>query len=628
MEFSIIVPQAIEHKGVIFVYAHTLSIFRSISMLAMAVIIGSCSSSGGPVRGSASNLDEVTLAAVNQSLSGGEFEKALQDIQILQAKGTGNSDLLLQAEDLKEKAAAGLERNYRDALEEKNYRKAESVGRSLSALNHVSSTTERETESDSSGSLDLLVRQLEDTDLESASPVALLDRLLFERLESLDAGSLELISGLAVSEKNGSLADRIKSEYTERGLEPPGELTELVDSRRRTPQGQLQAVATVWVNRGMTIRSGVGMPDRVIGSGFFIDKRGYLLTNYHVIASEVDPEYEGYSRLYVKFSDDQDTRIPAKVVGYSETFDIALLKTEREPDALLSFSLDETLNVGERIFAIGSPGGLENTLTAGIVSSTGRKFLQMGDVVQVDVPINQGNSGGPLLNESGDLIGVVFAGIEQFEGINFAIPAKWVLLLLDNLYQGGSYPMPFIGFSARETKKGLEIIYIAPGSPAERVGLRTGDFLLSIDGKAVDTLTDAHTRLLQRLPGELMATRWKRGEEERSLLIRAGERETVPFRRFAEIDRPEKLFPALFGMSVELIGEGIFSDRYQVKEVFPGSIADETGFSPLDPFTLQKWQLLDEPEAVVAQLRVKKRKAGFLESGVQLAAYLETTNFL
>jgi S1-C subfamily serine protease len=616
----------IEHKGAMYVSSHTLSIYKSIVMLSLTILISSCASSAGQARGSASRLEEVTLTVINQALSDREFEKALQDIQLLQGNSAEISVSGRQAGELKKQAAAGLEENYREALEKGHYRNAESLGRSLAALSLVSSSPEMET--DAAGGQDLLIRQLEAMDVQSGSPVALLDRFLFKNLGNLDKESLQLLGSMAVSEKNGSLVERIADEYTERSLDSPSGLTEFLNSRRRTPQEQLQAVATVWVNRGMTIRGGVGMPDRVIGSGFFIDKRGYLLTNYHVIASEVDPEYEGYSRLYVKFSDDKDTRIPAKVVGYSETFDIALLKTEREPDALLSFSLDETLKAGERIFAIGSPGGLENTLTAGIVSSTGRKFLQMGDVVQVDVPINQGNSGGPLLNENGDLIGVVFAGIEQFEGINFAIPAKWVLLLLENLYQGGAYPMPYLGFSARETKQGLEVIYVAPGSPAERVGVCSGDILLSIDGTAVDALTDAHVLLVQRLPGELTATRWKRGEDERALLIRTGERDIVPFSLYAEIDRPEKLFPALFGMRVELIGEGFFSDRYQVTEVFPGSIADETGFSPLDPFTLQKWQVLEEPEAVIAQLRVKKRKAGFLESGVQLAAYLETANFL
>jgi S1-C subfamily serine protease len=579
-------------------------------------------SSGPEPRGESRPLSEVTYQGIEDAFEAGRYEEVIQEVQLLDPASQPQEGEHTSLDWFFTRSVEGLVDSYHKAVDSNDYYLALSLGRSLAAL-HI---LHPEIDIDLLDERELALRKLEEAG--DDSPIPFLNRFLFEEIDDLSDAQLEEIAALSVAEANGSVAARIAGELQNRGKTLDSSLGSFINGRKRSPEEQLPAVATVWVNRGMTITGGVGLPDRVIGSGFFIDRRGYLITNYHVIASEVDPSYEGYSRLYVKFSDDSDTRIPARVVGYSKTFDLALLKTEREPKQLLSFSPDKTIHVGEKIFAIGSPGGLENTLTAGIVSSTGRKFLQLGDVFQVDVPINHGNSGGPLLNASGELIGIVFAGIEQFEGINFAIPSEWALLLLEKLYKGGDTPLPSIGFAVRETQEGLSVIYVAPGSPAENVGIRYGDLLTEFDGTKVNKLIQVHPLLINHAPGELAATRWLRDGQERSLLIRMEKRKPTPFLPLAKIDRPEDLFPPLFGMRVELIGGGLFSDRYQVQEVFSGSNADETGFSPLDPFTLQKWQVIDDPGVVVAVLRIKKRKAGFLESGVQMASYLETTNFL
>ncbi len=110
----------------------------------------------------------------------------------------------------------------------------------------------------------------------------------------------------------------------------------------------LKGTATIWVNRGVKIEKGVGYPDRVIGSGFFIDPRGYLLTNHHVIASEVDPAYEGFSRLFLRLSDDPTARIPAKVVGWDPVLDLALVKVEIVPGYVFSGSSSVAVEPGDR----------------------------------------------------------------------------------------------------------------------------------------------------------------------------------------------------------------------------------------------------------------------------------------
>ncbi len=447
-------------------------------------------------------------------------------------------------------------------------------------------------------------------------------------LSSFSEGDLRLVLETALVEKKFTTARRISSEMKNRNIEYD-EKEHLSIETRYTRGDLIRGTVTIWVNRGMRIQEGVGMPDRVIGSGFYIDKRGYLITNYHVISSQVDPKYEGYSRLYIRPSDDPDVRVPARVIGWDEVFDIALLKVEMETDTVLSFSPEQSHEPGERIFAIGSPAGLENTLTSGIISAGDRRFLQMGNVMQVDVPINQGNSGGPLLDEEGDLIGVVFAGIEQFEGINFAIPVKWLIHIFPELYNGGKIEHPFLGVSLERVDNNMEVTYVFPGSPAHRIGMEVGSVLNGIGGKKPTTMVEAHDALLEYDKGTLLEIRWQDlAGVEKSGFAALQSRPNIPLERAVQFDRRENLFSPAFGMQVEKVQDNLLGTRYIVKKVFQGSIADETGMSVNDPFSIQQWKYMEKEKILLAQIRIKKRKAGFLETGVQLGAYVETPNFL
>lgn len=390
----------------------------------------------------------------------------------------------------------------------------------------------------------------------------------------------------------------------------------------------VRGTVTVWVNRGIKLEKGMGYPDRVIGSGFFIDSRGYLLTNYHVVASEVDPEYEGYSRLYIRLSDKVEEKIPARVVGYDRIFDLALIKAEVEPQFTFSYGGSSDLKVGGRIIAIGSPAGLENTVTSGIVSATGRRFLQMGDAIQVDVPINYGNSGGPLLDDSGKLVGVVFAGIEQFEGVNFAIPFDWVEKALPRLYRGDEAGHPWLGIAMQEGVKGLEVIYAVPGSPADRAGLKEGDILVSLNGTSYTAIGDIQSALLDMDYPVLVTLEWQRGGQSFSGALSLAERPFSPIEESLAKDLRDNVLLPLFGMKIEKTSRFLWRTDYTVRRVLPGSIADETGLSKDDPLSIQGWELDNENRYVLLRIFVKKRKSGFLESAIQLAAYLETDIFI
>ncbi|MDA3948877.1 MAG: trypsin-like peptidase domain-containing protein [Spirochaeta sp.] len=406
-----------------------------------------------------------------------------------------------------------------------------------------------------------------------------------------------------------------------------------VDADGDEPGLMLPGTVTIWVNKGIRVDRGVGVPDRVIGSGFFVDPRGYLITNYHVIQSEVDPTYEGYSRLFVKLPGRPDERVPARVIGYDRIFDLALLKVEIDPKYVFSLSDIKTLVPGQRVLAFGSPGGLDSTITSGIISASGRRFLQMGEAMQVDVPINPGNSGGPLVLPSGQVAGVVFAGLEQFEGVNFAIPTYWIRHFFPQLFEEGEVKHAWLGISVRQNGTGLEAVYVAPGSPADRAGVEPGEVLTHINGETGLTLADAQDQLLGIDAGYLVHTVWQKTEEDDTVsttqrIISVGVRPYSPVEEALERQPIEALFPVLFGMQVDDVSGAPWGPDFVITDVFPGSVADESSLSVDDPFALRTWRVDSDLRAAFIQIIIKKRKAGFIESGVQLGAYLETDSFL
>jgi S1-C subfamily serine protease len=451
-------------------------------------------------------------------------------------------------------------------------------------------------------------------------------------LGDLDPELVPVFVELARDLNHDEAQERLMRIAAQMGLEiaPPSDaLDESVDD----PVDMLRGTVTVWVNRGIRIDRGVGVPDRVIGSGFFVDPRGYILTNYHVISSEVDPEYEGYSRLFVKLPGRPDERVPARVIGFDRIFDLALLKVEVDPEYTFSLSDIRELRPGERVLALGSPGGLDSTITSGIVSASGRRFLQLGEAVQVDVPINPGNSGGPLILPNGQVAGIVFAGLEQFEGVNFAIPSYWVRHFFPRLFEGGEVSHAWMGVSVVSSSRGLEVVYVAPGSPADVAGVDVGAVLVEIAGIPVDSIASAQDVLLSARDGEVLNTLWRhRGsngsDETLRRLIALHPRPFSPVEEALDRQPIEALFPVLFGMDVERVTGSPWGPDFVITEVLPGSIADESSLSVDDPFALRNWRVDSDLRAAFIEILIKKRKAGFLESGVQLGAFLETDTFL
>jgi S1-C subfamily serine protease len=417
------------------------------------------------------------------------------------------------------------------------------------------------------------------------------------------------------------------------GRNIPANLREYATGRD-TVSDMIKGVATVLVDRGYRIERGMGIPDRVLGSAFFVDASGLLITNYHVIASEVDPKYKGYSRMYIRMGDATSPRIPARVIGWDKALDLALIKTEMETEYVFSIVDRVIPRVGDTVFAIGSPLGLEKTVTSGIVSTLGRRFLQIGDVYQIDAAVNHGNSGGPVIDSEGRLVGVVFAGVDQHQGLNFAIPAERLASALPAMLKGGKAQRPWLGITLCEDFSGAEIIYTAPNTPAALHKVSEGSFIKTINGRAVNVAQGAlipamQDEIFMRGPRELVAleTVNKDGVVKKHILMTVP-RPELPLLDAAKVDRRDRIAAPLFGMLLTPLPSNVFSSNYRVERVVRGSIADEAGISEDDPVTINRLRILEKDGYALLEISVKKRRMGYLEASMQLPVWLDSPDTL
>ena len=393
----------------------------------------------------------------------------------------------------------------------------------------------------------------------------------------------------------------------------------------------IPGTVTIWVDKGIKIEKGQGVPERVIGSGFFIDSQGYIVTNYHVISSEVDPTYEGFSRLFIKMSDDKDLRIPAKVIGWDSILDLALIKADVKVPVFFNLGSSADLDVGDRIYAIGTPGGLEKTLTSGVVSAVNRRIFSVGNTMQIDAPINHGNSGGPIIDSFGNVQAVVFAGIENYEGLNFAIPVELLKLILPNLYQGGEVTHPWIGAWGKSSKEiddsgkkveGASSLYIMPGSPASVAGIPEGAVITECNGYPVKNLEQLQTILMTLKTDSLV----KIIADKKEYLVYLEKRPQYPVKELIKNDIKSRIFYPVFGMKTENLNSGYYP-RFFITKILTGSNADESGLSAQDPFILKDFVQDDKLSALLITIQIKRRKSGYMEVVLSLGASLDSPNF-
>ena len=385
----------------------------------------------------------------------------------------------------------------------------------------------------------------------------------------------------------------------------------------------MHAAVTIWVDRGVTVKNGAGYADIIIGSGFFIDERGYIITNHHVIDSMVNPKYEGYVRLYIKLLDDNLTKIPAKVVGYDSLLDLALLKVEITPEYVLDLGSSDELEIGDKISAIGTPVGLEGTLTSGIISSFDRKLLSIGNVFQIDAAVNSGNSGGPLIDKNLKVQAIVFAGMLQLQGLNFAIPVEYLKQELSALYGRGEIIHTWTGCfgnTKREANKkvGLEVQYVLPGGSGFMAGLGPGDIITSLDGKKITSIDDFNFLLMgYEYETILKCDYMSAGGEQKSCLVYLDKRPESPSLTIFDSDLLMNSFVPLFGMKL-VPSSTTNRNSYTIEKIIPGSAADDMSFSENDTVTVLGVDVDERLKGIITSLSTKRKKKAFLDVTINL----------
>jgi len=274
------------------------------------------------------------------------------------------------------------------------------------------------------------------------------------------------------------------------------------------------------------------------GTGFIWDNSRHIVTNSHVVA--------GTSEIVVRLA--SGDVVQAGRVGVAESYDLAVLRLggARQLPSAINIGSSSDLKVGQWAFAIGTPFGLEQSLTTGVISALKRRLptsagRQIGNVIQTDAAINPGSSGGPLLDSAGRLIGVntaIYSPSGANAGIGFAIPVDVVNRVVPELIRNGRVPTPGIGIvaaneavAARLGAEGVVVVRTMPGSPAERAGLRgvdpntgaLGDVIVAVNGTPVHHLADLTDRLEQAGVGKTIELSIKRGNAARSLQMQVAD---------------------------------------------------------------------------------------------------------
>ena len=269
--------------------------------------------------------------------------------------------------------------------------------------------------------------------------------------------------------------------------------------------------------------------ESALGSGFFFSPDGYVVTNNHVV--------KGAEKIEVLLDDNRT--FPAKVVGADERTDIALLKIDaKEKFAAVKFGDSSKLEIGEWVLAIGNPLGLDQTVTAGIVSAKGRDILggtAYGQFIQTDAAINFGNSGGPLLNTKGEVVGINTA-IAGGQGLGFAIPSNLALKVIEQLRKGGKVVRGWLGVGIQELspelaasmklpngQRGVLITQIFPDSPAQKATIQEQDLIVDINGTPIYRSNDLQNLIAEMAPGTDVKVTVLRGKERLVLSAKVAE---------------------------------------------------------------------------------------------------------
>jgi len=262
------------------------------------------------------------------------------------------------------------------------------------------------------------------------------------------------------------------------------------------------------------------------GTGFVYDSKGDIVTAAHVV--------DGATSIKVHFKD--GTNANATLVGKDDSTDTAVIKVNVPSSELhpLKVGSSATVQPGDEVVAIGSPFGLTETMTAGIISAIGRTItapnnFSISGAIQTDAPINHGNSGGPLLNASGQVIGVnvqIDSNSDGSEGVGFSTPIDTVKSVADTLIAGGKVEHAYLGIEVTDASNngGAKVSSVVSGSPADKAGLKAGDVIIAVDGKQISTADDLTAVVNNYKPGDKATLEITSGGSTKSITVTFGTR--------------------------------------------------------------------------------------------------------
>jgi putative serine protease PepD len=262
------------------------------------------------------------------------------------------------------------------------------------------------------------------------------------------------------------------------------------------------------------------------GTGFVYDKQGHIVTNQHVV--------DGAGTITVKFWNGKTYE--ARLVGVDRSSDLAVVKVSAPASLLkpVTFGDSDAVEIGESVIAIGSPFGLAGTVTSGIVSGLHREMqapnrFTIKDSIQTDAPINHGNSGGPLIDVLGHVIGVntqIQSESGGSDGVGFAIPSNTVKSVVEQLVAGRSPQYAYLGVQVASSTSpvGAELADVVPGTPADRAGLQAGDVVTKLDGTTIESADDLSNVIDAKKPGDKLAVTYVREGETHTVTVTLGTR--------------------------------------------------------------------------------------------------------
>jgi serine protease Do len=339
-----------------------------------------------------------------------------------------------------------------------------------------------------------------------------------------------------------------------------------------------------------------------LGSGVIVDSKGYILTNRHVV--------EKADRIRVKLQDDPASVLhDARVIGTDQETDLAVIKIDTDkPLPIAKLGNSDSMQVGDWVLAVGSPFGLQETVTAGIVSAKGRNIVpnrQFQSFIQTDAAINPGNSGGPLVNMAGEVIGIntaILTDTNAYAGVGFALPSNTIVQVYNQLIgpdhrvargsigvEFAQQENPAIARVYGSGNGGVTISSVVAGSPADQAGLKVGDTIVTSDGKPIHNGDDLVGDIAGRKPGSKVDIGFLRNGKKQDTSVTVGDRSRIFAARLGEEEESgeeESPKASKLGLSVHAVTND-FAERLDVpagkgvivQEVKPGSFAEDIGLS-------------------------------------------------